>query len=266
MDAMMIMHPDDAKAIEVLRSIKGFDKVARAAMDYGYERLYRGENLGEMVQVNSENFPQVYYPFLEVVKAVGIDEPEIFIYNDPIMNAFTYGDNNPFIAISSSMVEKMSRDELKCVIAHECGHIICHHTLYLTILAILENLGFALQIVSEALLLPLLAGLRYWRRCGELSADRCAAAVVGEKVFQMQMLKLTCGLGEVHGSPYQLVEQAREYESMQNASWWNRIQQEMRIMFYTHPQMCHRALEIDRWKKSWQYRQLIAEPQREVAL
>ena len=160
----------------------------------------------------------------------------------------------------------MSRDELKCVIAHECGHIICHHTLYLTMLAILENLGFALQIVSEALLLPLLAGLRYWRRCGELSADRCAAAVVGEKVFQMQMLKLTCGLGEVHGSPYQLVEQAREYESMQNASWWNRIQQEMRIMFYTHPQMCHRALEIDRWKKSWQYRQLIAEPQREVAL
>lgn len=266
MDAMMIMHPDDAKAIEVLRSIKGFDKVARVAMDYGYERLYRGENLGEMVQVNSENFPQVYYPFLEVVKAVGIDEPEIFIYNDPIMNAFTYGDNNPFIAISSSMVEKMSRDELKCVIAHECGHIICHHTLYLTMLAILENLEFALQIVSEALLLPLLAGLRYWRRCGELSADRCAAAVVGEKVFQMQMLKLTCGLGEIHGSPYQLVEQAREYESMQNASWWNRIQQEMRIMFYTHPQMCHRALEIDRWKKSWQYRQLIAEPQREVAL
>ena len=101
-----------------------------------------------------------------------------------------------------------------------------------------------------------LAGLRYWRRCGELSADRCAAAVVGEKVFQMQMLKLTCGLGEVHGSPYQLVEQAREYESLQNASWWNRIQQKMRIMFYTHPQMCHRALEIDRWKKSWQYRQL----------
>jgi hypothetical protein len=79
MDAMMIMHPDDAKAIEVLQSIKGFDKVARMAMDYGYERLYRGENLGEMVQVTGDNFPQVYYPFLEVVKAVGINEPEIYI-------------------------------------------------------------------------------------------------------------------------------------------------------------------------------------------
>ena len=133
-------------------------------------------------------------------------------------------------------------------------------------LAIVENLGFALQIVSEALLLPLLAGLRYWSRCGELSADRCAAAVVGEKVFQMQMLKLTCGLGEVHGSPYQLVEQAMGYKSMQNASLWNRIQQKLRVMFYTHPQMCHRALEIDRWKKSWQYHQLITEQQKEVAL
>ena len=171
MDAMMIMHPDDAKAIEVLRSIKGFDKVARVVMDFGYERLYRGETLGEMVKVNSDNFPQVYFPFLEVVKTVGIDEPELFIYNDPIMNAFTYGDNSPFIAISSSMVEKIvTRDEMKCVIAHECGHILCHHTLYLTMLAILENLGFALQIVSEALLLPLLAGL-FSLEGGEVGGD-----------------------------------------------------------------------------------------------
>ena len=42
MDAKMIMHPDDAKAIQALHYIKGFEKVAKVAMDYGYERLYRG--------------------------------------------------------------------------------------------------------------------------------------------------------------------------------------------------------------------------------
>ena len=256
MDPKMIMHPEDAKAIQALRSLKGFDKVARFAMEYGYEHLIRGENLGEMIRVNGDNFPQMYYPFLKVVKAVGIDEPELYIYNDPVMNAYTYGDTSPFIAISSSTVEKLSQEELMGVMAHECGHILCHHTLYNTMLAILLNTGFAVQIISETALMPIMAALRYWSRCSEYSADRCAAAVVGERTFQMENLKMTCGLDEVYGSPYQLVEQARSYEEHCTGSFWDRIQQTLRTLFYTHPQSCQRALEIDRWKNSWQYKTL----------
>lgn len=252
----MIMHPEDAKAIQVLRSLKGFDKIARFAMNYGYEHLIRGENLGEMIQVNSENFPQVYYPFLQVVNAVGIEEPELYIYNDPVMNAYTYGDTNPFIAVSSSTIEKLNQEELKGVLAHECGHILCHHTLYNTMLAILLNTGFAVQLISETVLMPIMAALRYWSRCSEYSADRCAAAVVGERTFQMENLKMTCGLREVYGNPYQLVEQARGYEEHCTNSIWDRIQQTLRTLFYTHPQSCQRALEIDRWKNSWQYKTL----------
>lgn len=256
MEASMIMHPSDAKAIQTLRSLKGFDEMVRLSMDYGFERLLRGENLGEMIHVNAENFPNVYYPFREVVDAVSIDEPELYIYNDPVMNAYTYGDTKPFVAVSSSVVEKLSREELKSVLAHECGHIVCRHTLYTTMLAILVDTGFALRLVSESLFLPICAALRYWSRCSEYSADRCAAAVVGERVFQMENLKMTCGLSEVKGSPYQLVEQAREYDAHRSDGLLNRIQQTYRVLFYTHPQNCERALEIDRWKYSWQYRKL----------
>ena len=257
MDARMIMHPEDAKAIECLRRIKGLDKVARFAMDYGYEHLIRGENLGEMVRIDGNNFPQVYYPFLKVVQAVGIEEPELYIYNSPVMNAYTYGDSRPFIAVSSSTVEKLRQDELMGVLAHECGHILCRHTLYNTMLAILINTSLLTHIISETLLMPIIAALRYWSRCSEYSADRCSAAVVGERVFQMENLKMTCGIGEIFGSPYQLVEQARRYNEHRNQSFWDKLQQNLRTLFYTHPQSCLRALEIDRWKESWQYKTLF---------
>ena len=55
------MHPEDAKALQMLRKIKGFDELIRASMEYGYEQVFRGENMGFMVKVNSRNFPELYH-------------------------------------------------------------------------------------------------------------------------------------------------------------------------------------------------------------
>ena len=256
MIASDIMHPEDAKALRMLKKIKGFDAFIRASMEYGYEQVYHGENMGFMVRVNHQNFPELYQAFKRVVKRVGIHEPELYVYNDPVMNAYTYGETNTFIALSSSLINAMTLDEVRSVMAHECGHILCQHTLYNTLLRTIEELGILLQIISRAALGPILMGMQYWSRKSELSADRCAAVVVGERTFQTAMLKLPSGMSEIQGNPYQLVEQAREYYRFENDSWWNRIQQNCRIAFNSHPQMCERAYEIDRWKNSWQYRRL----------
>ncbi|MBR6840858.1 MAG: M48 family metallopeptidase [Prevotella sp.] len=256
MKASDIMHPEDAKAIQVLRRLKGFDEIVRISMQYGYEQIYRGINLGNLVKVNAHNLPNLYLAFKNVVKRVGIKEPELYIYNDPEMNAYTYGETNPFIAISSSLVEKMTIDEVSCIIAHECGHILCKHTLYNTLLRTITELGNLFELISAATFGPILVTMYYWHRKSELSADRCAAAVVGERTYQMAMLKLACGISDIKGSPYQLVEQARAYHRFEKDSWWNRIQQNCRVTFYSHPQMVNRAWEIDRWKNSWQYKEL----------
>ena len=258
MRACEIMHPSDAKAIQVLSKLKGFDTIASLVMHYGYERFYRGENLGELVKVTDVNFPDVSQALHDVVAKVKIEEPALFIYNSPIMNAYTYGDATPFIAVSSAIVEKMSPQELQGILAHECGHILCHHTLYLTMLAIMENAGNLFGYLSDTVLFPCLMALRYWGRSSELSADRCAAAVVGEQTYQRAMLKLASGLPEIQGDPFQLVRQAEEFERFCGESWWDKIQQAGRVAFNTHPQMCQRALETHRWCKSWQYRQLIS--------
>lgn len=258
MDARIIMHPEDAKAIQVLKKVPCIDRIAEFVMEEGYEDYYRGENLGQLVRVDENNFPEIYRAFQDVVERVGIKTPELYIYNSPWMNAYTFGEFRTFVALSSAIIDGMTPDELKSIMAHECGHILCRHTYYKTVLAILEEFGEKIGLISRTAVTPIVMAIRAWDRKSELSADRCAAAIVGERTFQAANLKLACGMKEIKGDPYQLVNQAREYNEMTRKSWIDRIFQDFRIAFNTHPQMCHRALEIDRWKNSWQYRTLRA--------
>lgn len=254
MRAQDIMHPEDAKAIQAIKSVPGYERLARKLMKLGAEAQYRGENLANMVQVTPQSFPAVYAPFKEVVDRVGIKEPELYVCNDLMMDAYTYGETDTFIVLSSGLIEKMSREELKGVIAHECGHILCKHTLYLTMYKMMEETGVLLGLVNRTLFAPLYFALLYWKRKGELSADRCGAVVVGEEIYQAALLKLASGMKESSGQPYRLVEQGKEFEALKRSSLLNRIQQECRCIFYAHPQLCTRALELDRWKVSYAYR------------
>ena len=255
-----ILHPADEKALTTLRRLPLFDRFVRKVMEYGGESYCKGENLGCTVRVTKSNFPQLYPILEETCQEVGIAMPEVYVYNDPVMNAYTYGETRPFVAISNSLIERLDPDEFKCVFAHECGHILCKHTLYNTMVAIITDLADDFGIISGAIYAPLQMALQYWSRKSELSADRCAAAVCGEETFQRSMLKLTSGVTKIVGSPYQLVEQAKEYMALQKASWWMRIQQNCRVAWESHPQMCLRAYEIDRWSHSPIYRRLQHEP------
>ncbi len=254
MRAQDIMHPEDAKAIQAIKSVPGYERLAKKLLRLGTEAQYKGENLADMVQVTPQSFPDVYAPFKEVVDRVGIKEPDLYVDNDPMIDAYTYGETHTFIVLSSGLIEKMSREELKGVIAHECGHILCKHTLYLTMYRMMESTGLLLGLIHRTLFAPLYFALLYWKRKGELSADRCGAVVVGEEIYQAALLKLASGMKESSGQLYRLVEQGKEFEALKRSSLLNRIQQECQCIFYTHPQPCVRALELNRWKMSYAYR------------
>lgn len=51
--------------------------------------------------------------------------PELYIINANYMNAFASGwnENNSLIAVTSALIDKLDRDELKAVMAHELSHI-----------------------------------------------------------------------------------------------------------------------------------------------
>ena len=58
-------------------------------------------------------------------QAVGIQMPEVAIFNSPIVNAFATGMNrdSSLVAVSSGLLDMMTKDEAEAVIGHEISHI-----------------------------------------------------------------------------------------------------------------------------------------------
>jgi heat shock protein HtpX len=58
-------------------------------------------------------------------EAVGIKMPEVAIFNSPVVNAFATGmsRNSSLVAVSSGLLEMMTKDEAEAVIGHEISHI-----------------------------------------------------------------------------------------------------------------------------------------------
>jgi heat shock protein HtpX len=58
-------------------------------------------------------------------QAVGIEMPEVAIFNSPVVNAFATGmsRNSSLVAVSSGLLEMMTKDEAEAVIGHEISHI-----------------------------------------------------------------------------------------------------------------------------------------------
>ena len=58
-------------------------------------------------------------------QAAGIQKPEVAIFNSPVVNAFATGmsRNSSLVAVSSGLLEMMTKDEAEAVIGHEISHI-----------------------------------------------------------------------------------------------------------------------------------------------
>jgi len=58
-------------------------------------------------------------------QAAGIQMPEVAIFNSPVVNAFATGmsRNSSLVAVSSGLLEMMTKDEAEAVIGHEISHI-----------------------------------------------------------------------------------------------------------------------------------------------
>jgi heat shock protein HtpX len=58
-------------------------------------------------------------------ETVGIQMPEVAIFNSPVVNAFATGmsRNSSLVAVSSGLLEMMTKDEAEAVIGHEISHV-----------------------------------------------------------------------------------------------------------------------------------------------
>lgn len=115
------IHPEDRAALENLRVTPLFPASVKAFMKVMPERLLHGIDMADKIRLGPDQLPEIYGHLPPICVALRIAEPEFYLEMNPTPNAYTYGDTLVFLTVTSGLVEYLEEDELKAVLAHECG-------------------------------------------------------------------------------------------------------------------------------------------------
>ena len=260
MKSLDFIHPDDAAALNALEKIPLLPTIVKELMHLGAEQLQFGLNMATKVRLSPTQLPHFYQILPPICEMLGIKEPEFYLAMDPLPNAYAFGDTHTAITITSSLVEMMTEEELRAVVAHECGHIACRHMLYHTLAQVLANsTGMSKNLVRLAA--PIHYTLMYWQRKSELSCDRVASFIAGPKAATSMLSRLAGGPKSITLSLnlVELAEQADLYDALCKSDGWNSTLQTYAVLDQNHPFTSVRIRELLKWTNSDQYKSLIAE-------
>ena len=132
LDERLFLHDSDRAALDALKAIPGFHQLMKAFMKVWSEQQFKLINMSTNLRLGEDQMPEIYHLLPPICEKLGIEEPELYVELDVRPNAYTYGDTKPFIVLTSGLFETIPAELIPTVIAHECGHIACHHTLYTT--------------------------------------------------------------------------------------------------------------------------------------
>lgn len=135
-----------------------------------WKQVLRNQLLGSGVRVSDRQFPRIQRIAQKCADTLHIATPQVYIVNDPRLNAATYGTNDEaFIMVHSALVDHYSDEELLTVIGHECGHIHNSHVVYLTALHVLRTV---MGVMVRWAMQPAEVALLAWSRRAEITCDR----------------------------------------------------------------------------------------------
>ncbi len=247
------MHDSDRAALKALQAIPGFTPLLKAFMKVWNEKQFRIQNMSSNIRINERQLPEFYELLPPICEKLGIDVPEFYLQLDVNPNAYTSGDTKPFVVVTSGLLETMPSHLIPTVIAHECGHIACHHVIYHTMGRLILNGAASILGLSQLATLPLQMAFYYWMRCSEYSADRAAALYDGHADNIVEMCMRFSGLDHNLGFAIDkevFLEQALEYKDYIQDSKWNQTLEFLMLSSVDHPLNAVRAYECNEWAKT----------------
>jgi Zn-dependent protease with chaperone function len=211
-----------------------------------FKQVWRNQMLGQAVKVSDRQFPRIQTIVKQCSETLHITAPTVYIVNNPVLNAATYGTNEEsFIIVHSALVDHYSDEELLTVIGHECGHIHNSHVVYLTALHYLTRMaGVFVRWAVE----PALIALRAWSRRAEITCDRAGMLCAkNEAVSQRALTKLALGSQKLY-EEFNVEAFLEQYEEGKDG-----IGKYMEV-FATHPWLPKRVLAMRVFGESELYR------------
>ncbi|MEM0980180.1 MAG: M48 family metallopeptidase, partial [Cyanobacteria bacterium P01_H01_bin.58] len=122
-------HPLDKQAEEALRSVPGFDIAARKFVEFIYERPQYVSLMGNTIHAGPQQYATLYNLFRECVQALDVyPEPSLFVAQNPLVNGYALGEEQPCVVVNTGLLDLLSDEQIRTVMAHELGHIKCGHT------------------------------------------------------------------------------------------------------------------------------------------
>ena len=252
-------HPADRSALVALRKLSGFDTLLRRLAGLFNDRSLRLMFLASSVRASEQQFPQLYQSLLDGCYILDLPTvPELFISQDPMVNAMALGADKPFIVITTGMVDLMDAEEIRFVIGHELGHVLSGHAVYRTMLYHLLNL--VTRIAWLPIVLPargVIWALEEWYRKSELSCDR-AGLLAGQDIdaARRALMKTAGGSRLVEFNSDAFHQQAREYDAVPDVR--DGLLKLLQLQGTTHPFAVVRFAELDRWADDGEYRAILA--------
>lgn len=256
-------HPADRAALTALKQIPALDILLENLIGVMHEKSFRLLFLGSAVRVSEKQFPSYYNHLREACDILDSHYlPEMYVAQNPIMNAGAFGAHKPFIVLNSSIVEKLTEEETSAIIGHELGHCLSGHALYRTLLLLLIILSnYLLQIlnipVSQIILRGIIYALLEWNRKSELSADRAGLLVVqNPDVSYHVLMKLAGGTKVEQMDINEFFQQAADYEA--SGDILDSIHKILLIIEQTHPFAVLRLTELKTWIDKGDYNKILS--------
>ena len=265
LSAKAFKHPLDQQAEDSLRSVPGFDLLAKTFIEYFYERPQQIFLLGNNLQVGARQYSTLYGIYRECLRDLDISpEPTLYVAQSPLINSYALGQDQPYIVVNSGVLDLFEEAELRTILAHELGHIKCNHTLLIQMA--LWAMGMA-QMVGEMTLglgnvvsTALLYAFYEWRRKAELSADRAALLVTDDiRPLTTTMMKLSGGSSKYahECNVDEFLRQVDKYQALEQEN----LSQLYRFLLYnggngaflSHPFPLERFHYVKQWSTSGEY-------------
>lgn len=196
-------------------------------------RIFQINLLANSLRIQNSQFAHLQADITEAAKVLRLPPIDVYVVQDPYLNAFAIGIAKPYsIVLHSAVLERLTYDEMRAILVHEMGHIRFRHTVlgvYITPLSTLPVVGVFVSWLFG-----------FWQRRIEYTADRMAVAYTGDPDLVIKAL-IKVYVGPVVGN--RTDKEFMLYQDAASQVWLRRFSQ----TFADHPYLVNRIKAILRF-------------------